>query len=97
MSSSSTDHFECPHCGEPVPVSARMCRSCGADADCGWDDSGVGEQPEGSFDDDFDYDAFVAREFPDAASDAGKRGGPGLWTSVILLLIVVSLLLSILV
>lgn len=27
---------DCPHCGEPVKVTARACPHCGSDAETGW-------------------------------------------------------------
>ena len=89
--------FDCPHCGEPVLTTARMCRACGADADCGWngaDWSADGDDGD-AFEDDFDYDEFVRREFPEAqAGRTAAKSGPGFWVSVVLFLVLVSLLLS---
>jgi len=28
--------FECPHCGAEVRANAKVCRTCGSDADTGW-------------------------------------------------------------
>lgn len=54
--------LECPHCGALLPANARFCRHCGADDEVGWAD----DADEGyAADDDFDYDDFVRREFPD--------------------------------
>ena len=49
-----------------------------------------------SGDDDFDYDDFVRREFPDHASGppAAGDGRPGFWGAVVLFLVLVSLLLT---
>ncbi len=63
------EYFNCPNCGAGVPVGAKFCRECGASDDSGWgqdddswaDDLTTGYGPEG----DFDYEGFVAREFPD--------------------------------
>lgn len=88
--------FDCPHCGEPVLTTARMCRACGADAACGWNDADW-EESDGAqgLSDDFDYDDFVRREFPEAhTAPAGTGSGPGFWVSVVLFLVLVSLLLS---
>lgn len=69
-----------------------MCRACGSDAGCGWGD----ESFDGGYEeeDDFDYDSFVAREFPDheaAQPDIGRN-----WTRFVMLLILISMLFSLL-
>ena len=60
--------FTCPHCGEPVDAEATFCRACGASEDAGWDHEGVwyDEQSPATYEseDDFDYEAFIDREFP---------------------------------
>lgn len=66
------EYFDCPHCGAPVPVGAAACRECGSDDETGWsEDAGLWD-PEiwaGSVvDDDFDYDEFVSREFPESSN-----------------------------
>ncbi|MCR9198308.1 MAG: hypothetical protein NXI04_06680 [Planctomycetaceae bacterium] len=80
-------------------MTARMCRACGADADCGWDEADWGESDASggneAFEDDFDYDDFVRREFPESHSGSTATGSaPGFWVSVVLFLVLVSLLLS---
>lgn len=81
---------ECLHCGATLKSDARMCRSCGADANCGWQDDQFETpyEPE----DEFDYDDFVAKEFPEqvdpAAPDSQK------WVRFIMLIVIISLLLS---
>lgn len=53
--------FNCPNCGEEVKVTARSCPNCGADDETGWKEEafsgGYG------YEDDFDYDEFVSKEF----------------------------------
>ena len=71
--SSKNQGFPCPHCGEYVPAGARVCRECGASDECGWDvnDDPYRVPPD---EDEFDYDDFVAREFPDhSAADSPTR------------------------
>ena len=61
MAAHSHSHtFNCPHCGEELPLGTKRCRSCGASDDCGWEEATDGRY---DIDDDFDYDDFVAREF----------------------------------
>lgn len=90
----SKDGFDCPHCGADVPRGAKRCRHCGASEDCGWEES-TGEYADGAYldDDDFDYDAFVAREF-------GSNGTPSTTRTtnlrtLVVVAIVVALLLPI--
>jgi hypothetical protein len=68
----SRDSFTCPHCGADVSAGAPACRECGSDAETGWSDDvhvWSANIPAGyDEEDDFDYDAFVAREFPDQVS-----------------------------
>ena len=70
------DHFICPCCGAEVRVGAEFCRECGASDEFGWDEDGHwwdDELPTGyRSDDDFDYDEFVAREFPGPAAGWSK-------------------------
>ena len=81
--------FSCPHCGSPVRSDARICRECGADEECGWDEDGF-DSHYGEFDeDDFDYDRFVAREFPNEAAVPPKP-----WLGAVVLAVIVSLLLT---
>ncbi len=79
------DAFSCPHCGAPVSSTARFCRECGADDDVGWNDLPIEEGGAYDTDDDFDYDDFVGREFPDQAGPANKN--PVFVIVVILLLL----------
>ena len=62
----------CPVCGEDVPQGARACPGCGADHDTGWSDE-ANETMVDLPDDNFDYEAFVEREFGSGARPAGIR------------------------
>jgi uncharacterized membrane protein YvbJ len=55
----------CPHCGAVLRPEATYCRECGASPDSGWGD----DEPayESASDDEFDYDEFLRREFPESA------------------------------
>ena len=62
------DYFLCPNCGAEVPVGAKFCRECGASDDSGWGEEESQDEGSGSGygpDDEFDYDEFVRREFPE--------------------------------
>ena len=74
----------CPVCGESVPPRALACRECGADHNSGWrldagDVDGL-DLP----DEDFDYDAFVEREFGAGRARSGMH--PVWWITAILVL-----------
>ena len=58
------DSFHCPHCGAEVSAGAAFCRACGASEDSGWDGDAWTEDEDA---DDFDYDEYLAREFPETA------------------------------
>ena len=59
------DYFVCPNCGADVATDASSCRECGASGESGWEDS-----PEDAIEDEFEYDEFLAREFPEHASQS---------------------------
>ncbi len=82
--------FSCPHCGADVAETAKFCRECGSDDETGWKDDFTADQgyEEG---DDFDYDDFLRREFPDQAPAT-----PTTSKSLAFVVIVVLLLLSML-
>ena len=83
--------FSCPHCGSPVPSDARLCRECGADEDCGWNEDEFDNHYDEFDEDDFDYDRFVAEEFPEQAVAA-----PQPWLGAVVLAVIISLLLTLL-
>ena len=55
------EYFDCPVCGEEVKHGALSCPGCGACDETGWKDDH--ESNINLPDDDFDYDAYIAREF----------------------------------
>jgi hypothetical protein len=84
-------HFICPCCGAEVPVGAKSCRECGASDDSGWgDDAAQDDQSSTGYgpDDDFDYDEFVSREFPDQ-SPADPKKQLKQWALAVLVVIVI--------
>jgi hypothetical protein len=91
------EFFNCPCCGAEVPVGATFCRECGASDDSGWgegDDSQDEDSPTGyGPDDDFDYDEYVSREFPDQSPD-GSRPRVKQWAMAVLVAIVAAAFLA---
>jgi hypothetical protein len=93
------DYFLCKCCGARLPVSATFCRHCGASDECGWGEDDQQEEldlPRGyreDDDDDFDYDEFVAGEFPDQAraDDAPIQVS---FRAVVIILVCIALLAS---
>jgi hypothetical protein len=81
-----------------VPVGDDFCRACGASGESGWDarddDEAVEEYVE---DDDFDYDDFLRREFPEHAEpDTRPQPWRALTVAIVLLLCLAFVLMSIL-
>ncbi|MCR4413322.1 MAG: zinc ribbon domain-containing protein [Thermoguttaceae bacterium] len=91
------DFFPCPHCGADVPAGARFCRQCGASDESGWGEEAWSdvESPGGysAEDDDFDYDEFVRREFPDQAERPAEMSARAAFLTLVAVLVIVSLLL----
>ncbi len=90
------DFFPCPHCGADVPAGARFCRQCGASDESGW---GEEDRWEADFSggyapgDEFDYDEFVRREFPDQAERPAAMSAKAALVTLVVVLVIVSLLL----
>lgn len=86
--------FLCPHCGESVSAGARVCRNCGASDDSGWNESEFDEFDGYRDDEDFDYDEFIASEFPESAPLESAAAARKSLIRLVILAIVVSLLLT---
>jgi hypothetical protein len=89
MNEAKRGEVDCPHCGASVPRGAKACPTCGSDEQTGWapdaDSEGL-DLPAGyGGDDDFNYDDFARREFPEQR----RRGR---WAVAMGILIVVILL-----
>jgi len=59
--------FTCPNCGTTVRADAKACPECGSDEQTGWGAAAEEWSPDipggHGGDDEFDYDAYVRREF----------------------------------
>ena len=77
---------DCPNCDGQVPARAKACPSCGATAQAGWDDPLGDEGLDLPDADDFDYDAYVEREFG-TAHPKRTHGRRWLWPVVALVLV----------
>jgi hypothetical protein len=92
-------YFLCQCCGAELPLTATSCRYCGASDESGWGEDYQREDLDvparyGEEDDDFDYDDFVAREFPDQATGGGDPTASR-FQVVVVLLICIGLLASV--
>ena len=52
-------YFNCPNCGEDVPLKALACKHCGSDISTGWST----DSNEGLLDEEFYYEATKNKEF----------------------------------
>ncbi len=74
-------------CGDPVRAGSLACRSCGSDAETGWSEQGWEEEPAPKDTlGDFDYDAYLEREFS-AGGGSGLTRGRVVMIAVVVLLI----------
>ena len=94
---SADDYFVCPCCGAEVPAKANFCRECGASDESGWDEGGRSrdEEPDEGYgqDDDFDYDEFVQREFPEAAEGWSRQRVKKVLLTIVVIAVCLALLI----
>ena len=64
----------CPVCGTEVPKEALACPECGSDHETGWNTEAAVQDGLDLPDKDFDYDAYVKREF--GGGGAGQPAAP---------------------
>ena len=89
-----SEFFSCPHCGADVATDARFCRHCGADDRSGWSEDWQSDDYEDASDyaeDDFDYDDYVRREFPEHAEAGGRKLN---WIGVVAILLILSYIIT---
>lgn len=92
MSKHSPQHandFSCPHCGATVSGRASFCRECGASDESGWNDD---VSTDVDTDDEFDYDDFVSREFPDQAGPWTPQQSRRLFVGIVIAVIIFTML-----
>jgi len=82
--------FECPVCGEDVPIKAKSCPECGACEKSGWNEEASASDGLDLPDEDFDYNKFTAEEF----GEPRKRKGMQLvwWITGAILLVLTGLM-----
>ena len=88
--------FNCTHCGEPVPSDAKVCRSCGASDECGWNDddlydTGLADDDDDEYSD-FVYGDSTREQRPDLAATQAAR--VRMWVRLVILAMIVSFLLA---
>ncbi len=103
---SDDDWYACPHCGAELATTATFCRECGSSSDSGWSDETDDDYGEESYvedgyggdgyeqDDEFDYDEYVRREFPNAADSPMNVSVGKLLIAVIVALTCLAILLA---
>lgn len=68
-------------------MGAKACPHCGSDEETGWQDNPESESGlAGEFTDDFDYEDFLEREFPDPQKRNGAQGNRLAWILLVLAL-----------
>lgn len=82
----------CPHCGATLAEDAEFCAACGASEESGWrdeDDAPWDERAE----EEFDYDDFLRREFPDQAPAAPWPSARRAWFAVLVVVLCLAFVL----
>ena len=89
---SARSTFSCPLCGAPVRSGALGCKACGSDAQTGWSSSAWEDGADtGDSHAEFDYEAYLEREFSSGKMGAHRWRRAGL--VALLVLLVLSLVL----
>jgi len=69
-------------CGTEVPEKALACPECGADHETGWNEEATAGDGIDLPDTEFDYNAYVKREF--GASTSTPASNKKIWTAIII-------------
>lgn len=67
----SQEHYACPACGAEVRVGADRCSQCSPPKP--WEQDEIYDGLDGDFEEDFDYQEYVEREFGEEGSPRGAR------------------------
>ena len=89
------DFFICPNCGAEVRKGSAACPECGSCDETGWSEAATEGYADGGYDegDEFDYDEFVAREFPGQADGLSSKN----WgTTLVIILVCIGMTLAVL-
>lgn len=81
----------CPVCGTAVPNGARACPACGADDATGWDAASRVNDGLDLPDTEFDYNAYLEREFGGQGKPA-KKLWPWLCVAAVIFVLIVLML-----
>ena len=73
-----------------------FCRECGASDDAGWDDDQSGFVDGYAAEDDFDYEAFLEREFPGQTPSQPPSLARLSWVIIAILLVLAIIMLTVL-
>lgn len=92
----ASESFSCPNCGAEVSTGKSFCRACGASDDSGWGNDESSYDAGYTAEDDFDYDEFLEREFPDQAERRPPSAWRVGWIVVAILLLLAIVLLTVL-
>ena len=81
----------CPNCGSEIPADSKACPECGSCEETGWSENAQYESIGVDYDDSFDYESFVDKEFGDGRNRRAKSPMQWVWMIVAFLLIVLFL------
>ena len=80
----------CPHCGAELDDDATVCPECGSCEDTGWSDRARYENIGVPYEDDFQYEEFVAEEF-----GSGKKNSDSMkWVWIVVAVFLILLMLK---
>lgn len=86
--------FICPVCGAEAPAKAAACPDCGADENTGWNETQTTYDGLDLPEPEFDYDAFIKREFGKPPHPTKLRFNLRFWTAIIALILALAIFLA---